>query len=133
MIQNITSKNYACCSFCNSKFYYDENDLIDVDEKHYGFICPECGNEIIVKERKICSFPDSFFKFGTKDTRRLTNEEIQKMIDNVRFSLENSEDEYDYSYGATGDTMVFGIKEEGKYFDIYVAKNYWHDCYELEN
>lgn len=54
MIKNITSKNYVCCSFCNSKFYYDEDDLIDVDEKHYGFICPECGNEIIIKERKIC-------------------------------------------------------------------------------
>ena len=65
MIQNITSKNYVCCSFCNSKFYYDEDDLIDVDEKHYGFICPECGNRIKIKERKICSFPDSFFKFDT--------------------------------------------------------------------
>lgn len=133
MIQNITSKNYACCSFCNSKFYYDENDLIDVDEKHYGFICPECGNEIIIKEREICLFPDSFFKFDNKNTKRLTNEEIQEMIDNVRFLLENSKDEYDYSYGATCDTMVFGIKEEGKYFDIYVAKNYWHEYYDLEN
>lgn len=133
MIQNITSKNHVCCSFCNSKFYYDEDDLIVVDEKHYGFICPECGNKIKIKERKICSFPDSFFKFDTKDTKRLTNEKIQEMIDNVRFLLENSEDEYDYSYEATGDTMVFGIKEEGKYFDIYVAKNYWHEYYDLEN
>ena len=133
MIQNITSKNYVCCSFCNSKFYYDEDDLIDVDEKHYGFICPECGNRIKIKERKICSFPDSFFKFDTKDTKRLTNEEIQEMIDDVRFSLENSKDEYDYYYAGTGDTIVFGIKEEGKYFDIYVAKNYWRECYDLEN
>lgn len=133
MIKNITSKNYVCCSFCNSKFYYDEDDLIDVDEKHYGFICPECGNEIIIKERKICSFPDSFFKFDTKDTKRLTDEKIQEMIDDVRLLLENSKDEYDYSLAGTGDTMVFGIKEEGKYFDIYVAKNYWHECYDLEN
>lgn len=80
MIQNITSKNYVCCNFCNSKFYYDKDDLIDVDEKHYGFICPECGNEIIVKERKICSFPDSFFKFDSKDTKHLTDEKIQDMI-----------------------------------------------------
>lgn len=133
MIQNITSKNYVCCSFCNSKFYYDEDDLIDVDEKHYGFICPECGNRIKIKERKVCSFPDSFLKFDTKDTKRLTNEKIQEMIDDVRLSLENSKDEYDYSYTGIGDTMVFGIKEEGKYFDIYVAKNYWYECYDLEN
>lgn len=133
MIQNITSKNYVCCSFCNSKFYYDENDLIDVDEQYYGFVCPVCGNRIKIKERKICSFPDSFFKFDTKDTKRLTNEQIQEMIDDVRLLLENSKDEYDYSYAATGDTMVFGIKEEGKYFDIYVAKNYWREYYDLEN
>ena len=111
----------------------DEDDLIDVDEKHYGFICPECGNKIIVKERKICSFPDSFFKFDTKDTKQLTDEKIQEMINDVRLSLANSKYDYDYSYAGTGDTMVFGIKEEKKYFDIYVAKNYWHDCYELEN
>lgn len=55
------------------------------------------------------------------------------MIDDVRLLLENSKDEYDYSFAGTGDTMVFGVKEEGKYFDIYVAKNYWHEYYSLEN
>lgn len=133
MIEKITSNNSTCCKFCNSKFYYSENDLINIDKKYYGFICPICGNEIRIKKRKICLFPDSFYKFDDEDTKRLTDEEIQKLINDVRFSLENSKDEYDYSYAATGDTMVFGIKEEGKYFNIYVAKNYWHEYYDLEN
>ena len=133
MIQKITSNNCVCCDYCNEKFLYSQNDLIDVYKNCYGFICPICGNQIIVKERKICSFPDSFYKFDTKNSKKLTNEKTQELIDGVKLSLENSKNKYDYSYAGTGDTMVFGIKEEGKNFDIYVAKNYWHDCYDLEN
>ena len=55
---------------------YDRNEVIrivnDVDESHLGFICPECGNQIIVKEINYIDFPDSFYHFGESEfTKRL--------------------------------------------------------------
>ena len=117
------------CNFCNTDFLYTDNDIIDLDEKHYGFICPECGNEIIIRERVPCKFPESFFQFGKG--KILSNSEIQEGIDTVRKNLENDKESF-YCYWATGDTMVFGEKEENKYINIYVAKDYLTDSYEIE-
>lgn len=119
------------CSHCNNEYIYEDEDLIDVDESHLGFICPECGNQIITGNIKHCVFPDSFFRYGNGLV--LTNEETQKYIDMVKKNLMKDEDNYSYSFAGTGDTMVFGTKEEGIYYDIYVAKNYWHDSWSVED
>ena len=117
------------CNFCNTDFLYTDNDIIDLDEKHYGFICPECGNEIVVKERVSCKFPESFFQFG--NGKVLSNSEIQEGIDVVKKNLENNKENFYYAW-ATGDTIIFGEKEDNKYINIYVAKDYWTDSYEIE-
>lgn len=117
------------CSHCNNEYIYEDEDLIDVDESHLGFICPECGNQIIVKEINYTDFPDSFYHFGESEfTKRLDDEYTQKMVNDVVKELKTMQDSYGYSLVATGDTIVFGTKviDDGEnYYDIYVAKNYY--------
>lgn len=120
-------KNEIKCSHCNNEYIYEDEDLIDVDESHLGFICPECGNQIIVKE--YINFPDSFYHYGvSKCSRNLTEQQIQSMVKSVVRELKEMKDNYGYFYTATGDTIVFGTKEidDGEnHYDIYVAKNYY--------
>lgn len=121
-------KNVIKCSHCNNEYIYEDEDLIDIDESHHlGFICPECGNEIIVKE--YINFPDSFYHYGvSKGTRNLAEQQIQSMVNSVVRELKEMKDNYGYFYTATGDTIVFGTKEidDGEnHYDIYVAKNYY--------
>lgn len=118
------------CPFCNTEFYYTEKDLIDINEKEDGFICPECGFDISIRKRIPCKFPQSFFHFG--ESAILTDEETQKYIDEVKNKIERIKEDDGYEYIATGDTIVLGFKTEGIYYDIYVAKNYWEDSYSIE-
>lgn len=117
------------CSFCNTDFLYTDNDIIDLNERYYGFICPECGNEIIIKERNPFKFPQSFFQFG--NGKILNDSEVQEGIDIVRKNIEGNEKNSYYSW-ATGDTIVFGEKEDNRYINIYVAKNYYSTSYTIE-
>ena len=129
--KEIQVKHETKCSFCNTEYFYTDSDIVDIDASHYGFICPECGNEIITGNIEHCVFPDSFFRYGNGAV--LTNEETQKYIDIVKKNLMEDENNYSYSFAGTGDTMVFGTKEEGIYYDINVAKNYWHDSWSVED
>lgn len=128
--KNNNIEKEVTCPFCNTEFYYTEEDLIDINEKEDGFICPECGFDISIKERTPCKFPESFFHFGKGAI--LTNEETQKYIDEVKNRIERIKENEGYAYIATGDTIVLGFKTEGIYYDIYVAKNYWEDSYSIE-
>lgn len=118
------------CPFCNTEFYYTEKDLIDINEKEDGFICPECGLDISIRERIPCKFPESFFYFGKSSI--LTDEETQKYIDEVKNKIERIKEDEGYDYIATGDTIVLGFKYKDNSYDIYVAKNYWLDSYCIE-
>lgn len=117
------------CSHCNNEYIYENEDLIDVDESHLGFICPECGNQIIVKEISYTNFPDSFYHYGVSEgSKNLTDKQIQNIVNSVVRELKEMKDNYGYFYTATGDTIVFGTKEidDGEnHYDIYVAKNYY--------
>lgn len=128
--KNNNIEKEVTCPFCNTEFYYTEEDLIDINEKEDGFICPECGFDISIRERTSCKFPESFFHFG--ESAILTDEETQEYIDEVKSKIERIKEDEGYYYIATGDTIVLGFKTEGIYYDIYVAKNYWTDSYSIE-
>jgi DNA-directed RNA polymerase subunit RPC12/RpoP len=117
------------CSYCHNEYIYEDEDLIDVDESHLGFICPECGNQIIVKEISYTDFPDSFWHYDvTEGARKLTDKQIQNMVNSVVRKLKEMKDNYGYFYTSTGDTIVFGVKiiDDGEnHYDIYVARNYY--------
>ena len=112
------------CNFCNAQFYYTDNDIIKINENYYGFICPECGNEIEIERTTFkCSYPESFFHFGKG--KILSNDEIQKFINKALMSLQKSNENDDYTLVASGDTIVFATKNSEDGISIYVAKNYY--------
>ena len=131
MIKIKGNNNYKeiTCGFCNEVLLYTDEDIVDINKQWYGFICPCCGNEIKIKERKELTFPDSFYQYGqTKSSYQVDNKEIQKMIDFVKSRTIN---DGDYGLTATGDTIVFGTLDEDNYLTIYVAKNYYEDSIDL--
>ena len=52
------------CNFCNTEFFYTENELIDVNEEYIGLICPQCGNQIEICKINNTKFPEDFYYFG---------------------------------------------------------------------
>ena len=129
--KNIATKHETKCKFCNTEFFYTDDDVDILNNNYYGFLCPECNREIIVSARVPFSFPDSFFRYVTSEV--FTYIEPQEFINIVKKNLMKDEDSYSYSFAGTGDTMVFGTKEDSIYYDIYVAKNYWHDTWSVED
>lgn len=114
------------CSFCNTEFFYTENELIDVNEEYIGLICPQCGNQIEIYKIDDTKFPENFYCF--RNGKILANDEIQEYVNRVKENLIKSEDNFDYSYVACGDTIVFGVKfldNDTSTISIYVAKNYY--------
>lgn len=123
MINKKENIKECSCNFCNAQFYYTDDDIIDVNENYLGFICPECGNEIEIIKINSCQFPESFFHFGKG--KILTYDEIQEYVNHVKMSLETSNEDYNYSLMASGDTIVFGTKDLDEGITIYVARDYF--------
>ena len=119
------------CNFCNTEFFYTENELIDVNEEYIGLICPQCGNQIEICKINNTKFPKDFYYFG--DGKNISDNEIQEYIDKITENLKRSKDDFDYSYIACGDTIVFGIKfldNDTQIISIYVSKDYYeYDIY----
>lgn len=123
MINKIGCVKECECNFCHAQFYYTDDDLVDVNENSFGFICPECGNEIEIYKINDCRYPESFFHFS--GGKKLSNNEIQEYINKIRTQLETSNEDYDYNLIASGDTIVFATKDSEDGISIYVAKNYY--------
>lgn len=114
------------CNFCNAEFFYTENELIDVNEKYIGLICPQCGNQIEIYKINDTKFPENFYYFG--NGKNIPDNEIQEYINKITENLRKSEDDFDYNFMACGDTIVFGIKfldNDISTISIYVSKNYY--------
>ena len=114
------------CNFCNTEFFYTENELIDVNEEYIGLICPQCGNQIEIYKINDTKFPENFYHFA--NGKNIPNDEIQEYVNRVKENLIKSEDDSDYCYIGCGDTIVFGTKfldNDTTTISIYVAKNYY--------
>ena len=114
------------CNFCNTEFFYTENELIDVNEEYIGLICPQCGNQIEICKINDTKFPENFYYFG--DGKNIPDNKIQEYINRITKDLKRSEDDFDYNIIACGDTVVFGTKlldNDTPIITIYVAKNYY--------
>ena len=126
MISKKSDMKECRCNFCNTEFFYTENELIDVNEEYIGLICPQCGNQIEICKINAPKFPKNFYYFG--DGKKLPNNEIQEYINRTVENLRKSEDDFDYHIIACGDTIVFGTKfldNDTPTISIYVAKNYY--------
>ena len=126
MISKKSDMKECRCNFCNSEFFYTENELIDVNEEYMGLICPQCGNKIEICKINNTKFPENFYHF--RNGKNLTNDEIQEYVNRVKENLIKSEDKFDCYYMGSGDTIVFGTKfldNDTSTVSIFVAKNYY--------
>lgn len=114
-----SNTNEIECSHCKSILQYADDDIHDVHDG-YGFVCPKCGNEIIVKEiphsRPI--YPTNFFDF--KDGKPMDDKTIQKWCNEAFECIKNGND---YCELGSGDTSVIGLNYEDE-IEIIVAKKY---------
>lgn len=126
MISKKSDLKECCCNFCNTEFFYTENELIDINEEYVGLICQKCGNPIEIYKINDKKFPENFYHFG--NGKNLPDDEIQEYINKIVENLRRSEDDFDYSLMGCGDTVVFGTKfldNDIPTISIYVAKNYY--------
>lgn len=68
---------------------------------------------------------DSKYFNGVDDAVHVSLDTVQGLIDDVVLNLVNTQEKDDYSFAATGDCFVFGIKGD-ETIDIYVTQNYKH-------
>ena len=80
-----------------------------------------------MKEKLV--YKSNFFT-NHKDAVHIEDDYVQKMIDeNVDRLLKSKREGSDFSFSATGDTLVAGVKwEDDESIDIIVAQNYSQAC-----
>ena len=116
------------CESCGAELSYVYDEDCFMVHGNYGFICPCCGEFIIVNanedEDDKPIFPKNFFHFSQSDSAvHIENNQIQKWIDEIREKL-SAPFADDYYYAGSGDTMVFGFRTvEG--IDIMVCQDYY--------
>lgn len=115
------------CPHCQYTISYTEDEVGRVDNDGLGVICPNCNEPIVLKHIEPFTFPDTFYRFGTREgSVRLSDDEVQHYVDIVKRKLQQECQVGEYTFTGSGDTMVFGFKFEDEDV-IYVAKNYWED------
>lgn len=113
------------CSHCGYKISYTENEVERIENTKMGIFCPHCEEPIITQNVDPFTFPDTFVKYGEDEGAvHITDKAVQILVNEVKKSLINNSQEY--SFSATGDTIVFGYNFEDEIV-IYVARNYWED------
>lgn len=129
-IKTDKKKITAYCGKCNTDFKV--TDSMKIDYGSFGIpyvVCPYCGNKEVEIEgvepleltpQNLC-YPKHFYQMS-KDAVPITNEEIQRWCREAsKHLLEN--DEEDYYFRASGDTMVIGFNFADE-IQIIVAKKY---------
>lgn len=115
------------CPHCRYTISYTEDEVERVSNNAMGVYCPQCGGDIEVKHIKPFTFPNTFYYFSANNNAvRMSDENIQRFIDNVKQSLETECNIGDHVLEGSGDVMVFGVKNENE-DTIYVARDYWED------
>lgn len=120
----------AYCGKCKIDFKVTDSMKIDYGAFGVPFItCPYCGNEEVEVEgveplaltpQNLC-YPKHFYKMS-EDAVPITKEEIQKWCREASEHLLVN-DEEDYFFRASGDTMVIGFNFADE-IQIIVAKRY---------
>ena len=115
------------CPHCQYTISYTEDEVDCVENDGLGVICPNCNESIVFEHIEPFTFPDTFYHFGeSENAMSLTDEEIQKYVNDVKRQLQQELKVGEYTFTGSGDTMVFGFKFEDE-DKIIVAKDYWED------
>lgn len=118
------SMNECLCQKCGSTIGYTDDDICmakdDYGKTGQGLECPKCGSVILVKEMAQDEWPEAFYYFG--DGVHLTDQEIQRYVDECIRKLRNSET--DYTYVGSGDTFVVASWDGGSII-VRVCRGYY--------
>ena len=129
-VKNKKPLNEIICENCGAELCYEPED------KRIGYMgyevidCPECGEETPVSEKRIHppKFPNTFTHTDPNGemVKNLSKEEVQHYVDEVVQQCEHLK-AGEFTYIATGDTMVIGLKFKDE-TDIIVTKDYYEDA-----
>lgn len=115
------------CPNCHYTISYTEDEIEHVDNESMGIYCPHCGGVIETEHVEPFIFPKTFFHYSEDEGAAcLTNEQVQKYIDDIKQQLLKELKVGEYTFSCSGDTIVFGFKMENQDM-IIVANNYWED------
>ena len=113
------------CPHCRSKIAYTFDDIVSGGGGEW-LHCGACNKEIPLSEDEIptidtVQYPKDFFSYA--DGVPLKDEEVNKYI---KECLNDLDTDTDYSYRASGDTMVFAFKSDESLpaATVIVAKKY---------
>lgn len=114
-------RNKAVCPNCGVVLEYEDEDLFYL-KGGKGIVCPNCESDIIIHKQDSPSYPNDFEHYET-DKNKVSDQEIQEMIDCVTKELSNL-DQDDYVLKCKSGVVVIGFK---KIFrdKIMVLKNYY--------
>lgn len=111
------------CPHCKSKLAYYNTDIRDSYESVY-VVCPCCHNDIIIDSTPTVNevqYPKDFFSYadGVSIDNTRVNEWVKKCVDDL-------DEDTDYAFRASGDTIVFAYKsdEDLPAATVIVAKKY---------
>lgn len=114
------------CPHCKSKLAYTFDDVISDGFGYEWIYCNACNKQIKIWDDGIptvdeVSYPNDFLSFGKAS--RVSDADINKWIKEVVNDLDKG---IDYSFRASGDTIVFAYKsdEDSSAVTVTVAKGY---------
>ena len=114
------------CPHCRSKIAYTFDDVVSCGDGSEWLYCGACNKEISLSEDEIptidtVQYPRDFFSFVNGVS--LKDNEINN---DIKECLNNLDKDTDFSYRASGDTMVFAFKSDDGLpaATVIVAKKY---------
>ena len=123
------------CDECQAELEVEESDVFVGEFGCHLFKCPCCGREVAIDgiERDTPpTFKQTFFHYstakgGTVQSKHISDNEVQKMIDGCVHRLISEDAKAgEYTMEATGDTAVYAFKYEDC-MDIIVTQDYCED------
>ena len=123
------------CEECQAELEIEESDVFVGEFGCHLFECPCCGRKVAIDgiERDTPpTFKQTFFHYstakgGTVQSKHISDNEVQKMIDGCVHRLISEDVKAgEYTMEATGDTAVYAFKYEDC-MDIIVTQDYYND------
>lgn len=114
------------CPHCKSKLAYKFDDVISDSFNDSWIYCPVCDKEISIYDSETptietIQYPQDFFSYA--NAVPIKDDEVNKW---AKECINDLDKDTDFSYRASGDTIVFAYKsdEDLPAATVVVAKNY---------
>ena len=124
--------NETTCLSCGAKLEYDKEDVRIGEGGYDVVVCPECGEETPVSEKRTHPpiFPTTFHAFRCDEgAKNISDKVIQDWTDEVWKKMKYLSPGK-FACAGSGNTMVIGLKYADEN-SVIVAKDYWEDSEDI--